>query len=82
VTTGYSPLPPTGTPIIDPGARATPSFGRWLAFVDRFITAPSRQFVASSDVLGNFANDAAAAAGGVVIGQFYRNGSVVQIRVT
>ncbi len=31
---------------------------------------------------GNYANDAAAAAGGVKIGQMYRNGSVVQIRVT
>lgn len=30
----------------------------------------------------SYANDAAAAAGGVAIGQFYRNGSVVQIRVT
>jgi hypothetical protein len=29
----------------------------------------------------NFANDAAAAAGGVAIGQLYRNGSVVMIRV-
>lgn len=32
--------------------------------------------------LQNFANDAAAAAGGIKIGQLYRNGSVVQIRVT
>lgn len=32
--------------------------------------------------LGNFATDAAAAAGGVAINQLYRNGSVVQIRVT
>jgi hypothetical protein len=32
-------------------------------------------------VLGNYANDAAAAAGGVAIGGLYRNGSVVQVRV-
>ena len=32
--------------------------------------------------LGNFADDAAAAAGGVGVGQLYRNGSVVQIRVS
>lgn len=32
--------------------------------------------------LGNFANDAAAAAGGVAIGGTYRNGSVLQVRVT
>jgi len=30
----------------------------------------------------NFANDAAAAAGGVPVGYLYRNGSVVQVRVT
>lgn len=30
----------------------------------------------------SYANDAAAAAGGVVVGQFYRNGSVVNVRVT
>lgn len=33
-------------------------------------------------VRGNFANDAAAAAGGVPVGELYRNGSVVQIRVS
>ena len=32
--------------------------------------------------LGNYANDAAAAGAGVAVGQLYRNGSVVQIRVT
>lgn len=31
--------------------------------------------------LGNYANDAAAAAGGVAIGQAYRNGSQVMVRV-
>ncbi len=29
----------------------------------------------------SYANDAAAAAGGVAVGGFYRNGSVVQVRV-
>ena len=32
--------------------------------------------------LSDYANDTAAAAGGIGIGQFYRNGSVVQIRVS
>jgi hypothetical protein len=32
--------------------------------------------------LGNYANDAAAAAGGVAVGALYRNGSVVQVRVS
>ena len=31
--------------------------------------------------LGNYANDADAAAGGVNVGEFYRNGSVVMQRV-
>ncbi|HNC90519.1 MAG TPA: hypothetical protein PL000_16425, partial [Anaerolineales bacterium] len=33
-------------------------------------------------VPANYANDAAAAAGGVPVGGVYRNGSVLQIRVT
>jgi hypothetical protein len=32
-------------------------------------------------VLGNYANDAAAAVGGILVGQLYRNGSIVQVRV-
>jgi hypothetical protein len=32
--------------------------------------------------LGDFANDAAAAAGGVAVGALYRNGSVVMVRVS
>ena len=32
--------------------------------------------------LSNYANDTAAAAGGVAVGQLYRNGSVIQVRVT
>lgn len=31
--------------------------------------------------LGDYANDAAAAAGGIALGQFYRNGSIVMVRV-
>ena len=31
--------------------------------------------------LGNYANDAAAAVGGVAVGSLYRNGSVIQVRV-
>ena len=32
--------------------------------------------------LGNFANDAAAEAGGVPVGGLYRNGNIVQVRLT
>lgn len=34
-----------------------------------------------SATLGNYANDAAAASGGVPVGGLYRNGSVLMIRV-
>jgi hypothetical protein len=40
---------------------------------DRRVTIPA---------LANYANDAAAAAGGIPVGYLYRNGSVVQVRVT
>lgn len=33
-------------------------------------------------VPGNYADDVAAAAGGVAVGEIYRNGSVLQIRVS
>lgn len=34
-----------------------------------------------SAALGNYANDAAAAAGNVAVGELYRNGSVLMVRV-
>jgi len=34
-----------------------------------------------STALGNYANDAAAAVGGVGVGELYRNGSVLMVRV-
>ena len=39
------------------------------------------QKTTSFNTLGNYANDAAAQAGGVAIGGMYRNGSVIQVRV-
>jgi len=33
------------------------------------------------ELLQNFANDAAAATGGIRVGELYRNGSVVMVRV-
>ena len=38
-------------------------------------------FSAGLQALGNYANDAAAATGGVAVGGLYRNGSVLMIRV-
>jgi hypothetical protein len=54
----------------------------WRSFWQNFILyvkqTPSGENLAASP---SYANDAAAAAGGVAIGGFYRNGSVVQVRV-
>ena len=38
--------------------------------------------VVGANALGNFANDAAAATGGVIVGALYRNGSILMVRVT
>lgn len=80
MTVGAQPLNPPGTPVVASEGIPNPMFGRWLDFVRRFIGDPTSAFV-STPGLQNFANDAAASAGGIAIGQLYRNGSIVQIRV-
>ena len=61
-----NPPPQTGNANLD----------RWLNLLHKQVkSAPS------VDSLGNYANDTAAAAGGVPIGGLYRNGSAVMIRV-
>jgi hypothetical protein len=50
-----------------------------LTIVANFAVLPTKVSVLG---MPSFANDAAASAGGVLIGQLYRNGNVVQIRVT
>lgn len=53
-------------------------------FADSTLNLPAtgRVITDQSAVLGNFANDSAAAAGGVPIDGLYRNGSIVMVRVT
>jgi hypothetical protein len=80
MTVGAKPLNPPGTPIVAGSGVPNPMFGQWLDYVKRFLADPTSPFV-SQPLPQNFANDAAAAAGGIAIGQLYRNGSVVQIRV-
>jgi hypothetical protein len=41
----------------------------------------SQDDLAGFNTLPNYANDAAAASGGVAIGGMYRNGSVIMVRV-
>lgn len=74
------PLNTQGSPIVDGQGVPNPMFARWLDFVRRFIADPTSPFVAQA-LPQNFANDAAAATGGIAVGQFYRNGSILMIRV-
>jgi hypothetical protein len=60
-------------------------FKDWKEWADQLITRllaydpPPPRAIAD---LGNYASDAAAAAGGVPIGGLYRNGSFVSVRVS
>ena len=54
-------------------------YGAWIRLADVIVGNFISATLAAST---SYANDTAAAAGGVVVGQFYRNGSVLQIRVT
>lgn len=55
----------------------------WPRLVKRALETLSRDKWGRTEFasLGNYADDAAAAAGGVAVGQLYRNGSVVMVRV-
>ena len=58
-------------PIADKDGRASQLFRDYLAKLDAVFAT----------IAINAANDAAAAAAGVPVGSFYRNGSVIQVRV-
>lgn len=75
--------PPNNEPPID-GDQHGPA---WTAFFGDLarVVADHAAFVASVAALptaASYANDAAAAAGGVAVGGLYRNGSAVMVRVT
>lgn len=65
-------------PIVNNDGRPTQMFRDYLSSLDALVTALTTN---ASVSLTNAANDAAAAAAGVQIGQLYRNGSVVMTRV-
>ena len=76
------PQPKVNTRWIDPDGTPSLSFRLYMLAVDQLLTALAGNFLGAPTQLTNAANDGAAAAAGVAIGQLYRNGSVVQIRVT
>jgi len=69
-------VPPANEAPLDETGRFTQAWASYLqAVADRL--AVLDQLAAST----TYANDAAAAAGGVALGGLYRNGSIVQVRV-
>lgn len=56
----------------------------WASIPDwmRIVAGQLNPFFQRLSSLPNYANDAAAATGGVKVGELYRNGSIVMVRVT
>lgn len=86
-----NPMPPPATRWIDPPGSPAVAFRQYFLSLDLVVRGLNAFFgaaifptsqPAAPPGLVNAANDAAAATAGVPIGGFYRNGSVVMIRVT
>ena len=76
------PLPPPNFPWAGRDGVPSQVFAQYMAKLDAAVRALAGNLIGSPVQLTNAANDAQAAAAGVAVGQFYRNGSVVQVRVT
>ena len=75
------PLPPANLPMTREGGAPSIAYAQYLLSLDAAARAFAGGLLGAPVQLTNAANDAAAAAAGIAIGQLYRNGSVVQIRV-
>ena len=71
------PVPPPSTAFVESDRRPAFPFAQYLSILDQLF----RGFTGGNAGLTNAANDGAAAAAGVQIGQLYRNGNAVQIRL-
>ena len=71
------PLPPPSFPWTDQPGTPSLSFLQYMQILDQLV----RGFTGGNPGLIDAANDAAAAAAGVQIGQLYRNVNAVQIRL-
>ena len=74
-----SVLPQPAFPWVDGEGRPTQAFAQYITSVDQLLAAIA---TGNAPTLTNAANDAAAAKLGVAVGNLYRNGSVLQVRVT
>ena len=57
-------------------------FNDWLVLLWKFCSGIAPDNISGLNTLPNYANDAAAASGGVAVGAMYRNGSVLMVRVS
>jgi len=76
------PLPQPSFDWVTHGNKPTQPFAQYMAKLDACVRALAGGLFGSPVQLVNAANDGAAAAAGVQIGQAYRNGSVLMVRVT
>lgn len=74
------PLPQPTFPLVGSSPPTQP-YAEYLAQLDATVRALASLLLGAPTQLTNAANDVAAAAAGVKVGQLYRSGSVVQIRV-
>jgi hypothetical protein len=77
-----TPLPQPSFDWVTHGNKPTQPFAQYMAKLDACVRALAGGLFGSPTQLINAANDGAAAVAGVRIGQAYRNGSVLMIRVT
>lgn len=76
------PLQQASFPIADPSTgKPTQPFAQWLSGLDVAVRALCALLLGDPVPLTNASGDEAAAAAGVKVGQLYRTGSAVQIRV-
>jgi len=76
------PLPQPSFDWVTHGNKPTQPFAQYMAKLDACVRALTGGLFGSPVQLVNAANDGAAAAARVQIGQAYRNGSVLMVRVT
>jgi hypothetical protein len=71
-------LPQPNFPYVDGQGKPTLQFAQYVAALDAVVRSLAGDTVGT---LTNAANDAAAATAGIAVGQLYRNGSAVMVRI-
>ena len=82
MATKQGTLPPPNFRWTNPDGTPSQVFLLYMQALDRLATALAGNNVGAPVQLTQAVNDAAAAAAGVAIGQLYKNGSAVLVRVT